>query len=84
MELAQIMTIVTILVTWILGELSKKYQWVEAHKIPMQNLLIGLIIALVEFAITKNFSTAIALSGLLAGGVYDLFGNLKELFEQDK
>jgi hypothetical protein len=37
--------------------------------------LIGIIVAIVEFIITKDFSTAIAISGLTGGGVYDLIKN---------
>jgi hypothetical protein len=34
----------------------------------------------VELIITKDFDTAILLSGVLAGGIYDIPNNLKKLF----
>jgi hypothetical protein len=37
------------------------------------------IVAIIEWIITKDFSTAIALSGLLAGGTYDILHNLNKL-----
>lgn len=79
MELAEILTIVTIVVTWILGALAKKFNWINTNLIPLQNIAIGLIIAIIEWIITKNFSTAIALSGILAGGAYDIFHNLEKI-----
>lgn len=79
MESAEILTIVTILVSWILGVVAKKVSWFQNYLIPIQNIVIGVIFALVEFFITHDFNLAIAASGLLAGGAYDVFKNGKEL-----
>ena len=79
MELTQIIQIVTIIVTWGLGVVSKKYTKLNNKLIPVQNILIGVIVAIIEWVITKDFSTAIALSGLLAGGSYDVLHNLEKL-----
>ena len=81
MELTEILTIVTIVVTWILGALAKKFNWLSTNLIPVQNIAIGIIVAIIEWIITKDFSTAIALSGLIAGGSYDIFHNLKKLIK---
>lgn len=81
MELTEIITVVTIVVTWILGALAKKFNWLSTNFIPVQNIAIGIIVALIEWIITKDFSTAIALSGLIAGGSYDIFHNLKKLIK---
>lgn len=70
-----IIEIVTVIVTLALGVITKKYTNLSSKKIPIQNLLIGIIVAIVEFIITKDFSTAIAISGLTGGGVYDLIKN---------
>lgn len=83
MELTEILTIVTIVVTWILGSLAKKFNWINTNLIPLQNIAIGLIIAIIEWIITKNFSTAIALSGILAGGAYDIFHNLEKIVKKE-
>lgn len=82
MELTEILTIVTILVTWVLGWASKKSTFIKNELIPLQNILVGVIVALIEWAITKDFSTAIALSGILAGGTYDIFHNLEKIFKK--
>lgn len=79
MEFNEILTIVTFLVTLICGIITKKLPKVSNKIIPIQNLAIGLIIAIVEWIITKDFSVAIALSGLLAGGSYDIVHNLNKL-----
>lgn len=77
-------TMATIVVTLILGQISKKNEWVEKQKLPLQNLLIGIIVCTIEYIITKDFNTAVALSGVMAGGVYDLCKALKKLFSKDE
>ena len=79
MELNTLISLVTIIVTWILGVISKKYTSLNNQLIPIQNILIGLIVAIIEWVVTGNFSTAIALSGLMAGGTYDVFHNLEKI-----
>lgn len=79
MDFNEILTIVTFLVTLICGVITKKLPKISNKIIPIQNLVIGLIIAIVEWIITKDFSVAVALSGLLAGGSYDIIHNLNKL-----
>lgn len=79
MEVTNIITLVTILVTWILGYYSKKSKWIENNLIPIQNVLIGLIVATIEWIITRDFNVALATSGLVAGGTYDIIHNLSKL-----
>lgn len=74
-----LITLVTIIVEIIFGFISKKNPKISNKIIPIQNLLIGFIIATIEYIITKDFDTAIAVSGLLAGGTYDIVHNLKKL-----
>ena len=80
MELTEILSLVTFAVTLICGFITKKIPKISNKIIPIQNLLIGLIVAIIEWIITKDFKTAIALSGLLASGTYDIGHNLKKLF----
>ena len=79
MELSTLISLVTIIVTWILGVLAKKSTFINNKLIPMQNILIGVIVAGIEWIVTKDFSTAIALSGVIAGGSYDVFHNLEKI-----
>lgn len=79
MEIKEIIELSTMCITWILGVLAKKYKWISDNLIPIQNILIGLSVALIEFLITKDFKVSIVASGLLAGGVYDVFNNLRKM-----
>ena len=82
MELTDILTIVTIIITWLLGIVAKKSNFIKNNLIPLQNLIIGLVIAIIEWIITKDFKVAIALSGVLAGGLYDIPNNLVKIFSK--
>lgn len=79
MELSTLISLVTIIVAWLLGYISKRSTWVNNRIIPIQNILIGLIVAIVEWIVTKDFKVAIALSGIIAGGSYDVFHNLEKI-----
>lgn len=81
METNQILSIVTFVVTLICGYISKKNPKISNYIIPVQNVAIGLIVAIIEYIITKDFDTAIMLSGILAGGTYDVFHNLNKIKE---
>ena len=74
----------TMILTWLLGVLSKKSKFVSNNLIPVQNLCIGCVIALIDWYFTKDFSIALAGSGLLAGGTYDLIHNLNKIINKDK
>lgn len=84
MGITEIIALVTFIVTYICGLIVKKIPQISNKIIPLQNLAIGVIVAVVEWIITKDFSTAIMLSGLMAGGAYDVQHNLKKLFTQEK
>ena len=79
MELSTLISLVTIIVAWLLGYISKRSTWVNNRIIPIQNILIGVIVAIIEWVVTKDFKIAIALSGIIAGGTYDVFHNLEKI-----
>lgn len=74
-----IIEIITILITLVLGFIAKKNPKFNNKRIPIQNLLIGIASFVVNYIITKDINGSLIFSGLLAGGVYDLAKNLKEL-----
>ena len=84
MALADIIAIVTYIVAFILGLIAKRIPFVNNKIIPLQNIAVGLIIAIIEWIITKDFNIAIATSGILAGGTYDVLHNLDKLRKEDK
>ena len=77
-----IIALVTVIVTLILGAISKRNSKISNKLIPIQDLLVGIIVAIIEWIITKDFSTAVALSGLIAGGTYDIVHNLSKLVKE--
>ena len=79
MTLEAIIMLVTMLVAFFCGLSAKKVSWFNTNLIPIQNILIGVIVAVIEWIITKDFSTAIAISGLIAGGIYDIGHNLQKM-----
>lgn len=84
MGITEIIALVTFIVTFIGGLIVKKIPQISNKLIPLQNLAIGLIVAVIEWIITKDFSTAIMLSGVMAGGVYDIGHNLRKLFSKEE
>ena len=84
MELTDILSIVTFVVTLICGIIAKKIPSMSNKIIPVQNVVIGLVVAIIEYVITKDFKLAIALSGILAGGTYDIAHNLRQLLDEKK
>ncbi len=73
---------ISLLVSSLLARLSKKNPMFDNYLIPVQNLLIGVLMALVEWMITKDFKLAVAVSGIMAGGVYDVFHNLNIILKK--
>ncbi len=73
---------ISLLVSSLLARLSKKNPLFDNYLIPVQNLLIGVLMALVEWKITKDFKLAVAVSGIMAGGVYDIFHNLNIILKK--
>ena len=83
MELTQIITVVTVILTWILGIFAKKSKFISNNLIPIQNVLIGVTVAIIEWIITKDFKVALALSGLFAGGAYDVINNINKMINKE-
>lgn len=84
MEVSYIISIVTFFVTLILGTVTKKHPKISNKVIPIQNLAIGVIVTIIEWIITKDFKAAILLSGVMAGGVYDICHNLIQIIKGDE
>ncbi|MEF2691066.1 MAG: hypothetical protein U0N10_06725 [Bacilli bacterium] len=79
MDTAYIFGILSIIVTFICGIIAKRIPWFNNNLIPIQNLLIGLLAALIHYLITKDFSLALILSGVTAGGTYDILHNMNKI-----
>ncbi len=81
MDIQTIMQLITVIVTFVCGLISKQHPKFNNKLIPVQNLLIGTIAALINFIMTKDFNASLVVSGLMTGGAYDFVKNLKELLD---
>ena len=83
MDINTIMVLVTILVTYVCGLIAKRHPKFNNKLIPVQNLLIGIIVAVINYIITKDFNASILVAGLMTGGAYDLGKNLNDLLKEE-
>lgn len=83
MNFDNILMIITMIVSFVLATIVKKHKFISNNLIPLQNILVGLIVAIIEWIITKDFEVALALSGVIAGGTYDVVHNLQKLRKGD-
>lgn len=76
LTLEMIIPVMTMIVSYFFGFLAKKFNWYKKKYIPIQNAVIGILSAIVYCIATPdaNYITVLftALSGFVAGGVYDL------------
>lgn len=84
MDTNSIMEIATVVITLILGFIAKKNPKFNNKRIPVQNLIIGIVSFVVNYIITKDINGSLIFSGLLAGGTYDLLKNLKKISDDDE
>ena len=76
LTLEMIIPVITIVVSYFFGFLAKKFNWYKKKYIPIQNGIIGIVSAIIYCVAfpEADFITVLftALSGFVAGGVYDL------------
>lgn len=77
MTTEQIVMLVTIIVTYIVGKLAKKFKWATEDYIPVQNLAIGFFAGVIAYIAGLNDNVIISVLGCMlaafgAGGIYDL------------
>lgn len=78
-----IVTLLTMILTWILGFISKKCPYINNNLIIIQNIVVGLSVSIFYFIITKDFNLAISLSGIFAETGYNLIHNIEKLIKND-
>ncbi len=77
-----IIMMLTQIIVWILGALSKKNENIKNDMIIFQNGIVGLISCFLYYVVTKDFSVAIATSGLTADIVYNLVHSSYKLIKR--
>ena len=76
MSIELVMTFSTTLVTFLFGIITKKFEIIDSQKIPIQNVLIGILGGLMCYAIGLYDNIIIAIltcfiGAMSAGGIYD-------------
>lgn len=84
MEINTIISLVTIVVTFICGLIAKRVKWFNNKLIPIQNLIIGIVAGGIYYYMTRDIDLVIITVGLGTGGAYDLGKNLISLFKGEK
>ena len=77
-----IITTLTMTLTWILGFIAKRCPYVNNNLIIIQNIVIGLVVSIFYFIVTKDISLAISLSGVFADSGYNLIHNIEKLIKE--
>ena len=72
-----IISFVTIIVTWILGYISKKNPNFSNNMIPIQNIIIMVIVVSIYWFVTGDFNMVVASSSPVATIIYDAFHCMK-------
>ena len=75
-------TLLTMIVSWILGFIAKKCTYINNNLIIIQNIIVGLLVSILYFIITKDFNLAISLSGIFAETGYNLIHNIEKLIKE--
>ena len=65
MNETELIGIISIFVTLVFGFLAKRFKWVNSNLIPLQNLAIGIIAAIINYIITNDFSFFSAVFAIL-------------------
>ena len=67
-----------------LGLLAKKHPKIKNEMIPIQNLLIGVISAVIYYFITKDIDLVLASVPIFTDGTYDIINNLNKIIKEKK
>lgn len=73
-----VMSIVTALITYLFGILSKKFNWIESKYIPVQNAIIGIIAGVICYILKISEADMLTtiiycmVGSMASGGTYDL------------
>lgn len=78
-----VITVLTMIVVWTLGKISKKHPKIKNDIIIYQNIIVGIISAGLYYIITGDISQAVALSGVFATTGYDVLHNFEKLVKEN-
>lgn len=74
-----IIAVITVLITYVLGLVSKKSKYINNNVIAIQNIIIGIIVTVIYYLLTGDFSMVIASSSPIAAVLYDAKHGIEKL-----
>lgn len=77
-----IIMMITQIIVWVLGYFAKKNPNIKNDFIIFQNGIIGIISCILYYIVTKDYSFAIATSGLTADIIYNLIHSTYKLIKE--
>lgn len=66
---------VSAIVTYVLGKLSKKFNWNESLPIPIQNVLVGILVFFIAFIYNRAIGVEVVAQDLVEQIFYALGGS---------
>lgn len=73
-----IISLVAMLVTWLLGKITKRYTKLSNKLIPLQNAFIMIICVVIYYFATGSVSAVIAAGSPVATLIYDVLHNIRK------
>lgn len=73
-----IISLVSMIITWLLGKITKRYTKLSNKLIPLQNAIIMIICVVIYYFATGNVSTVIAAGSPVATLIYDVLHNIRQ------
>lgn len=73
-----IISLVSMLITWTIGKVTKRYTNLSNKLIPLQNTIIMVVCVLIYFFATGDISLVIASGSPVATLIYDVWHNTKK------
>lgn len=73
-----IISLVSMLVTWIAGKITKRYTKLSNKVIPLQNAIIMIVCVVIYYFATGSISTVIAAGSPVATLIYDVIHNIRK------
>lgn len=71
----ELIPFVSAIVTYVLGKISKKFNWNESLPIPVQNVMVGILVFLAVYVYNKVIGTEIVVQDIAQQIIYALGGS---------
>lgn len=76
-----IITVSTVIITWVCGELAKKSKRILNNRIPIQNIIIAVFMTSLYWFATGDISMTVASGSPIATLIYDAIHSIKKEVE---